>query len=48
VSEDEIPVAMQEYIARTEPAYLTAEEPWSESLSSWERYERTRQPQPRR
>ena len=47
VSEDEIPPAMQDYIARTEPAYLTAKEPWSEALSSWERYERTRRPRNR-
>lgn len=44
VSEDEIPQTMRDYISQTEPTYLTAEEPWSESLSSWERYERSRQP----
>ena len=36
----EIPPMMQDYIERTEPTYLAADEPWTESLNSWERYKR--------
>ncbi len=38
-SEAEIPPAMQDYIERTEPTYLSADRPWAQSLNAWERYQ---------
>lgn len=36
----ELSPALRRYIARTEPNYLRTEEPWQESLNSWQKYQR--------
>jgi hypothetical protein len=37
---DVLPAKMLEIIARQQPDYLTSDQPWTEAMSSWERYKK--------
>lgn len=41
-SPDALPPKMLEIITRQQPNYLTSDQPWTEAMSSWERYKRQR------
>jgi hypothetical protein len=39
-----LPPKMLEIIQRQQPNYLTSDQPWTEAMSSWERYKKLRRP----
>jgi hypothetical protein len=39
-----LPAKMLEIIERQQPNYLTSDQPWKETMSSWERYKKLRKP----